>query len=173
MTFNEYVDEIKNVKGPRKHKATNSYTRNEIYRYYKSVGGKLSVNDFYSVIKATNLEFAELLCMGNDFILPNRLGSLELRKQDIIIKLDENGKLISNLPIDWNETHKLWYEYPECRNKKQIVRRNVKNIFSVHWSKRNSKCKNIKLFTFHLNRELKKKLKYNIENYNIDAFKLY
>jgi hypothetical protein len=41
--------------------------------------------------------------------LPHRLGRLEVRKNAASITI-KDGKVKTNLPIDWDATLKLWFE---------------------------------------------------------------
>lgn len=52
---------------------------------------------------------AEEISKGNVIRLPERMGEIELRKYNSFIRLDDQGKIKTNLPIDWESTMELWY----------------------------------------------------------------
>ena len=108
--------------------------------------------------------------MGNSITLPNRMGRLELRKYDSKVAFKE-GKLVTNLPIDWDRTLKLWYEDKESYDNKTLVKMEEKEIFKVYYNKSTAEYNNKSFYQFNINREIKQRLKYNIRRGIIDAFK--
>ena len=44
-----------------------------------------------------------------------------LRKGDVYIGIGNDGKLKTNLPIDWNKTLELWYEDEESYKNKTLI----------------------------------------------------
>nr|DAU83974.1 MAG TPA: hypothetical protein [Crassvirales sp.] len=50
------------------------------------------------------------------------MGTLEVRKIERNIRIGKDGEIITNLPIDWDSTLKLWYEDEESYKNKTIVR---------------------------------------------------
>ena len=107
-----------------------------------------------------------------DIIFPYRLGRLELRKIESKIKFDGN-KVKTNLPIDWDKTLKFWYEDEEAYKNKTLIKAKEKEIFRIYYNKNIADFINKSFYTFKLNRTLKLKLKHNIQECNIDAFKMY
>ena len=57
---------------------------------------------------------------GNDVTFPHRMGTLEARKIKSSISF-KDGKLKTNLPVDWDKTLKLWYEDVESFNNKTLI----------------------------------------------------
>lgn len=112
--MDEFRRRILKVDGPREHKVRNS---NGVYSAYKwirknkwlDIGRPLTEHEFYSIVRQVNNLLAEVLLSGGDIILPHRLGTIELRKYDNKITV-RGGKVIANLPIDWDRTLKLWSE---------------------------------------------------------------
>ena len=97
------------------------------------------------------------------------MGRLELRKYDARITFD-GEKVKTNLPIDWDRTLKLWYEDEEAYNNKTLVKVEEKEIFKVYYNKQLANYQNMTFYSFNINRDLKRRLKYNIKNGKLDAF---
>ena len=98
------------------------------------------------------------------------MGSLELRKYESNIKLVD-GKLVTNLPIDWDKTLKLWYDDKESYDKKTLIKMEESEIFKVYYNKSRAEYNNKSFYQFKVNREIKKELKHNIKKGYVDAFK--
>ena len=45
-----------------------------------------------------------------------------------------NGKLVYNNPIDWDATLRLWYKDEEAFKEKIVIKREVENIYFVHYN---------------------------------------
>lgn len=161
---------------PRVHKIRNS---NGVYQAYKwirknkwlDIGRPLTEHEFYSIIRQVNNLLVESILSGKDIVLPHRLGTIELRKYETKIII-QNGKVITNLPIDWDRTLKLWTEDEEAYKKRTLVKMEEKEIFKVFYNKRTANFENKSFMQFEVNRDLKKRLKQKIKNKAIDAFKL-
>lgn len=97
------------------------------------------------------------------------MGRLELRKRASRVKFVD-GKIKTNLAIDWNTTLKLWYENPKCKNDKQLVRQESKYIYNVYYNINKAKYNNKTFYEFLTNRSIKIGLKNNIKLNKIDAF---
>ena len=100
----EFKRRIKRVEGPRIHKVTGSlgvYDAFKFFRKTKPKGKKyiLTESQYFSIVRQINNLLAEELVNGRDIKFPKRMGTLELRKFDKNIRLDEQGNLKPNLPI--------------------------------------------------------------------------
>lgn len=104
-------------------------------------------------------------------MLPHRLGTIELRKYDTRVSFCD-GKLITNLPIDWDRTLKLWSEDEEAYKERTLVKMEEKEIFKVFYNKRTANYENKSFMQFEVNRDLKRRLKQRIKSKAVDAFKL-
>jgi hypothetical protein len=62
------------------------------------------------------------------------MGTLEIRKKPARVSIVD-GKLVTNLPIDWDATLKLWYEDKESFENKTLVRVESEEIFKVYYNK--------------------------------------
>ena len=99
------------------------------------------------------------------------MGTIELRKISSYINF-KDGRLHSNLPIDWDRTLKLWCEDEEAYKSRTLVKMEEKEIFKVHYNKSKADYTNKSFYQFNANRELKKALKRNIKDGKVDAFLL-
>ena len=164
------------VDKPRVHKINGSLGVYDAYKYLRknkwfNIGRPLTEHEFYTIIRQVNNYLADELIKGNDIVIPNRLGRIELRKYNAIIAFD-NGKIKTNLPVDWDRTLKLWAEDEESYKNKTLVKMEEKEIFKVYYNKHNANYENKSFYTFEVNRDLKRRLKQNIKNKVVDAFKL-
>lgn len=170
-----FLNNVKKVKGKRIHTVTKSLGVYSAYKWIRKnkwldINRNLSEHEFYSIIRKINNFLAEELSNGNNVSFPNRMGMLELRKYNPPIKL-VNNKVITNLPIDWNRTLKLWYEDKESYKNKTLVKVEEKEIYKIYYNKSKANYNNKLFYQFKVNREIKQNLKYNIRKGYIDAFK--
>lgn len=77
----------------------------------------------------------EILNNSFDFRLPCRLGTLGIRKKKLTPWINDEGKLINNLPVDWKATLDLWEEDPEAKKEKKLVRHYNAHTkgYIAHW----------------------------------------
>ena len=176
MEEGEFLSRIKKVDGPRVHSVRGSWGVYDAYKWYRKhkPSGKeyiLSESEYFAIIRRINLALREELINGNDVKFPCRMGQLEIRKYLPTITT-EGKKIKTNLPIDWNETLKLWYEDKKAYEDKFLVRINVPEIYRVFYNKNLANYNNKSFYQFTPNRELKLGLKHSIkENSSFDAFK--
>lgn len=169
-----FINNIKKVKGPRNHKVHNSYGIYDGYKFYRKNKPKdskyiLTESQYFAITRKINTLLADALSKGEDIILPFRLGRIEVRKYESKITWD--GKRIkSNLPIDWDKTLKLWYEDESSYKNKTLIRIEEKEIYKIFYNRNLADYTNKSFYQFNFNRELKKKLKYNIKEGEVDAF---
>lgn len=121
-----FLNSIKKVNEPRKHKVNNSLGVYDAYKFLRKrkwadIGRCLTEHEFYSIIRKVNDYLADSFLHGNDIKLPHRMGRIELRKYDVRVSLD-GEKVKTNLPIDWDKTLKLWYEDEEAYKEKTLVK---------------------------------------------------
>ena len=175
--MNEFRKKVLKVNKPRLHKVRNS---NGIYDAYKwirknkwlNIGRPLTEHEFYTIIRQVNNELAYSLIRGDDINLPNRMGRLELRKYDAKIRVDSNNKVITNLPIDWDRTLKLWSEDEEAYKERILIKMEEKEIFKVFYNKKSANYENKSFMQFDVNRDIKRSLTQQIKKRAVDAFKL-
>ena len=165
----DYVAQVKKVNSKRKSKISNSIGMNEAYRYYAKMCGKLSSQNFRKAIHLINLAIQESLARGEDLILPQKMGEFQLRKFNTSVDF-KDGKLITNLPVDWKRTLELWKEDKQAEKEKFLVRLETPSIFRLYYKKQKANYANKSFMQFRTNRSLKQKLKQNINEKKVDAF---
>ena len=172
MTESEFIAKEKNVSNNRHHKLSNSYTIRDYYRYFRRFNKNLTETQFSLILKEILKECGNLLLQSKDVYFPQRMGSLQVRKFKKNVRVVD-GKLKINLPVDWNETLKLWYSDESSKRKKKLIRCDNPWIFRIFYSRKNSNYNNKTFFTFRANRNLKMALKEEIRNNNFDCFELW
>lgn len=173
--YSKFRASIQNIHSSRAHKITNSLGVYDAYKYirkrkWKGIPRPITEHEFYQIIRRVNNYLAEELIQGNDVILPNRMGTLELRKRSSLPRIDKNGKLKVTYAIDWDKTLQLWYNDQEAFQSKQLVKIPEKEIFRIRYNKDSANYKNKSFIEFHINRDIKIRLKQKIKNNEIDAF---
>jgi hypothetical protein len=172
--FEDFIKDIKKVNKERHCTVNNSYGSKDAFRFYRKIkptDSKYVLTDcqYLKIIRLINNVLRESLIQGNDVLLPEKMGRLELRKRSIYKKF-KDGKLKTNSPIDWNATLKLWYENPICKEKKQLVRQDIEELFKVYYNTTKANYNNKTFYEFLINRDIKVGLKKNIKLNKIDAF---
>lgn len=172
--WENYRERILKVKDHRHHKIKNSYGVYDAYKYYRKNKPKdskyiISESQYFAIIRNINNLLAEDLMSNKDIKLPARLGTLEIRKYNPNVSW-KDGKLKIGMPIDWDQTLKLWYTDKEAYDNKTLVRHNVKEVFRIYYNKIDANYLNKSFYHFTLNREIKRKLKDKIKGKLIDAF---
>lgn len=174
MEEQEFLNKVRKVKEPRNHKVKNSYGIYDGYKFYRKNKPKdpkyvLTESQYFAITRKVNEFLVEALSKGDDVILPFRLGRIEVRKYESRITWD-GKKVKSNLPIDWDRTLKLWYEDEEAYKNKTLIKIEEKEIYKIFYNRNLAEYTNKSFYQFNFNRELKKKLKCNIKEGEVDAF---
>ena len=83
----------------------------------------VSFSEYCKVLDAFNMCLRdEILFNSFDYNMPSRLGLLGIRKKKLTPWINEEGKLINPLPIDWKATMDLWEVDEEAKRLKKLVR---------------------------------------------------
>ena len=173
-TLREFKRRIRKVNQSRKYKVRNSLGVYDGYKYYRknkpdSKEYVLTESQYFSIIRKINLHLVDELLLGHDVRLPKSMGTIEIRKYDRKIRLGKDGKIHTNLPIDWDKTLKLWYEDEEAFKDKTLVRAEENEIFKVYYNRGSANYNNKTYYEFLFNRDLKIGLKQRIKEGLIDA----
>lgn len=174
--MDDFRKKVLKLDKPRQHKVNNSLGVYDAYKWIRKnkwldIGRPITEHEFYTIIRRVNNLLAENFLKGRDIILPHRLGTIELRKYETKMSFN-NGKLHTNLPIDWDRTLKLWAEDEEAYKEKMLVKVEEKEIFKVFYNKGKANYNNKSFYEFEVNRDLKRRLKQRIKDGLIDAFKI-
>ena len=173
--FKDFLVEVKRAKGKKRFKIKDSFKFRDFYSKFnkakKKAGRKIiiPIETYRDIISECNLLLREELMRTGNIILPCRMGRLTINKYQIFPKLDEHDNLIYNAPIDWHKTLKYWYECPEAKAKKILIRVNPGDIFKICYHK--GYFPNREVFLFSTMRTLKERLKTLIKEDKIDGLK--
>ena len=177
MKYEEFRRKILKLCEKRNHKVKNSYGVYDAFKYYRKHKPKdnkyvLTESQYFAIIRNINNILADSLLENNDIKFPLRMGTLEVRKRPGTVKIVD-GKLVNNLPVDWDTTLKLWAKDEESYKNKTIIRLEEDEIFIINYNKRKAIYNNKMFYQFNVNRKLKQRLKELIKNNEIDAFELW
>lgn len=167
-------EEILKVTESRNHKVKNSWGVYDAYKWIRkhqwfNIGRPLLEHEFYSIIRTVNKILAEYIEEGMAVKLPCRMGELALRKAKNFIKL-EDGKLITNKPVDWDRTLKLWCEDKQAYTDKILVRDDKsKYTYRIVYIKYKANYNNKLYMEFKPNRVIKRTVTTKLNNGITDA----
>ncbi len=170
----EFKKRVKKACMPREHKVRNSLGVYNGYKFYRKNKPKdrkyiLSESQYFAIIRQLNNLLVDDIVRGNEVKLPCRMGTIEIRKYEKSVKVGEDGKVITNLPIDWDNTLKLWYEDEDAYNNRTLIRLEEKEIYKILYNKENANFNNRSFYEFVFNKDLRLRLKRNIKKGIIDA----
>lgn len=176
MNQEEFIKEIRKLNASRVHKVNKSVGVYQAYKWIRKnkwldIGRPLKEGEFYRIIRKINNILAEQLSLGKEIKLPLRMGTLEIRKRPVRISI-VNGKLVTDLPINWDATLKLWYEDKEAFDNRTLVRLENEEVFKVYYNKKEANYNNKSFYEFHPNRIIQRTLAKHIREGNIDAYLL-
>jgi len=132
---------------------------------YKNRSSKYYVTQgvFTTVLKRFfQLAMEEKIFNGEEIVFPYNMGRLFIRKVKTAVKLDNEGKVINHLPVDFGATNKLWKENPKAAENKILVRHLNKHtngyVFKFIYNKDRSRFKNKSAYRFEPTRTHKRHL---------------
>lgn len=167
--------EVLKVNKSRVHKVKNSLGVYDAYKWLRKNKWldmePISEHDFYAIIRAVNKALAKSFLHLGSIKLPLRMGEIILRKYHPSITL-QDGKIKTNLPVDWDSTLQLWSEDKESYKKRTLIRLEEKEVFKVLYDKSKALYNNKSFYTLELNRDIKLSLKKQLKNGLLDAFML-
>ena len=85
--------------------------------------------------------------LGNDIMFPYNMGRIELRKYFKVIKVVD-GKIYTNLPVNWKETLKLWESDNNAYKNRVLIKYDYPELFAVIYNKRHAKFENKSFYQF-------------------------
>ena len=138
MTLEEFDKQVRKVFEPKNFKFVNSVGMRDAYNYYRAQGGRVYRHNWSIIVDTILKAMASLLLDGKDIVLPNRLGSITLVRKEKAVWF-EDGKLLTNLKIDWKKTLEMWYEDKKAMDKKKFIRIDVPYILRVKYDRRKAK----------------------------------
>jgi hypothetical protein len=160
----------------RSHRVKSDYGMSDYFKHY-SIENKALVDEptFGKIIREFNTNIRDRLSLkGAEYIFPYRLGKIELRKVKTEVKIDADGNIINNLPVNWKETRRLWKENPGAQDKGIKIRFTNEHTdghtFRIFYMKSKANYKNKSIYRMQFNRQMKRQLSKSIFAGRIDAF---
>lgn len=154
---------------------TNSYGVYDYFKYYRKNRPKersyykMTSDQYYKLLRKANECLMDALMEKAQVVLPNKFGELVIIKKEATVKIDENGKMKTNRPINWDATIKLWFEDPEAEKAKTLVRWDNAEVISVKYRKTTARYENSPFYNLQVTRAVKKKLADHIKNKGFDT----
>lgn len=144
------------IKKRGKDKIKEHFSLKSAYRYFckNNPDVKIDAKEYRKIIYEANDAIINKIIYNNlKFLIPARLGYLEIKKSKKSPKLDKNGNLITkSLPIDHGSTLKLWQEDEEAfKTKKRIYHLNEHTegyLLKFKWDKFSALIKNKSIYSF-------------------------
>lgn len=168
---------IDQKKENRKHFIKSDYGSDDYYNYFKknNKNDPITRKQFGEILKEFNSHLRDRISSkGAGIIFPARIGRVELRKTKTEVKVDEEGKIVNNLPTNWKATRELWRSNPEAKNKSIKIKFTNEHTggytFKVSYLKSKAAFKNKSIYKARFNRTLKRNLSKSIFQGKIDAF---
>ena len=165
----------------RKHRIKTDFGNYDYYKYFVAncsnydCNKEMSRATFGQIIKEFNTHVRDRISTkGAEYTFPFRIGKLELRKLKTEVKIDEDGKIINNLPVNWRETRRLWGENEQARKNNTKIRYTNEHTegytFRIFYKTSKANFKNKSIYKMKVNRTLKRQLSKSIFAGRIDAF---
>lgn len=159
------------------HKIRNSVGIHDIYKMLRknkwlNIGRPLTEHEFYTIIRQVNNNIADNIKKGNTIELPSFMGTFETIKYKSSIKF-VNGRLKTNLPIDWNRTLKLWENDKEAFRNKTVLRYELNYIYKLRYNPYKARFINKTVFQFKFMRTVRQGISKEIQKGKMDAILKY
>lgn len=140
------------IRGPRK--VTVDYGRSDIFKAFKKAEDiDIPQNIYSKVLNDFNREISRLILEeAFEFIIPNRIGTLRIKKYKPKI-FNKDGELKKNkLNPNWKKTNELWAKDAEAKANKILVYHTNEHSdgyeYKWHFSNYRSICKNKSAYCF-------------------------
>lgn len=171
-SFEEFRKQVQSL--PRRKKIRNSWGVYDYFKYYRKIKPKgheyvLTESQYFAIIRRINKLLGEDIALGYEVELPQRMGTIQARKRNTYVRFDKLGKIVTNRPVDWDKTLKLWYEDSKAYENKLLVYREEKEVFTIYYSRASAIYNNKGFYEFKFNKGLKGLLKQNIKAGIADA----
>jgi hypothetical protein len=165
------------TKGSKRiHKVISDYGIEDYYKDFKKKGVNPSIDykEYKKILELTmSLLRNKMSTEMYDFKIPFSLGRIVVRKYIPKIKVDEFGNPFKRLAPNWTATKKLWEDYPETKEIKQLVYHTNEHssgyLFIIDYKKDNCKFSNRIFYAAQMNRQLKRDVSKSITNGTFDS----
>lgn len=151
----------------------------DYYKYYvKNSGSDIDRTTFNKIVSDFNSEIANaIINEGLEFKPKYVQLTICVRKSKRVPRIDENGKLINTMPVDYKSTKELWERDPEAKEKKLVLRylnnHTGKYVFRIKAIKSGYTYSNKKYYKFKAVRKFARDLGKRILDQDLDKFDAY
>lgn len=161
----------------RNHKVKTDYGSGDYYKHFikETEATHISRGKFGAILREFNTHVRDRISTkGAEYIMPKRIGKIELRKVKTEVKIAEDGSIINNLPVNWKATRALWKESEKARERRVKIRYTNEHTdghtFRIYFRKSKANFKNKSIYKMQFNRDMKRQLSRAIFAGKIDAF---
>lgn len=161
----------------RHHRIKVHYGTGDYHKFFLSENKSCSIGraDFGSILKDYNGFIRDNISKrGLSYILPSRMGIIELRKKKAGVSVNDDGTIKNTMAINWLKTRKLWEESSEAKEKKIKIRFVNEHsngfVFKISYLRTEALFVNKRIYRLKINRLMKRQLSTSIINKSIDAF---
>lgn len=177
MTWHDFRNEVlKTHKKGTTFKVRDSQGNRKAYRYIQKnmfpIQESVTEEQFGRIISVIHKYIIGITMNGLSFNLPYQMGQLKIGRVNKKISFDDNGKLKTNLKVDWYKTLRLWHDDKEAYECKSLIRSDNEYIYKIFFIKNHFHAKNKEYYTFIPSRTYKSILKQHIKNNDINVFDL-
>lgn len=148
----------------RNHKIKSDYGVHDYYKYYNSnyKNRVTNYNRYTHILCDINQSFADKFSNeGYEIKFPKRMGMMCISKVKGKVWLDDNGKIMTNRPINYKATKDLWAKDPNAKLNKVLIRHENQHTdgykYNIFYRRSTSNCKNRSVYSLHPNRKLARK----------------
>lgn len=151
----------------------------DYYKYYSQHSEQpVDAKTFNKIVSDFNKEITNAMIYQNLEFKPRFVQlTLCIRKSKRVPRIDDNGKLINTMPIDYKSTKELWAKDPDAKDKKIVLRylnnHTGKYVFRIKAIKTGFAYSNKKYYKFKAVRQFARELGKRILNTDLDKFDTY
>ena len=164
-------------KDKRNHRIKADYGNYDYYKHFKLTNSDSNISraTYGKIVKEFNSHVRDRVSTkGAEYIMPCRVGKIELRKIKTEVSIDDEGNIVNNLPINWKATRELWAENESAKERKTKIRYTNEHTdghtFRIFYRTSKANYKNKSIYKLKFNRTLKRQLSASIFAGRIDAF---
>lgn len=161
MTLKEY--RYSKGSGEHVYAVNNSWGVYDYYKYYRHNRPrdksyyKMNEYQYYKLIRTVNEYLVDILLDNARVEFPDRLGELLIINKPAKVAF-KDGKLVTNRPINWDATLRLWFEDPQAEKNKTLIRWDTDNLVNIIYRKSNATFRNKAFYEFQVIRRIKQRL---------------
>jgi len=161
----------------RLHRIKTDFGSGDYYKYFvKSTGHKEITRVLFGEIMREFNDHVRnrISTKGAEYTMPSKTGKIELRKSKKEVKIDDDGNIVNNLPINWKASRELWDSNENAKEKKTKIRYTNEHTeghtFRIFYRRSKANFKNKTIYKMRFNRTMKRQLSAAIFAGKIDAF---